>query len=73
MAKKMNNLRLEQMNWAQSEITNRKPTTEPAALYLMQIRSSKLRISPLKKRVPIFVDSETRADLPRPVKIRHGA
>ena len=71
MAKKMNNLRLEQMNWGQAEIMNRRPTAEPAALYLMQIRSSRLKIAPLKKRLPVFMDAEI-CDLPHEVKIRRG-
>lgn len=71
MAKKMNNLRLDQMNWGQAEIMNRRPPMEPAALYLMQIRSSRLRVPPLKKRLPVFMDVETR-DVPCPVKIRHA-
>jgi hypothetical protein len=44
---------------------------EPAALYLMQIRSSRLKIAPLKKRLPVFMDAET-CDLPHEVKIRQG-
>jgi hypothetical protein len=71
MAKKMNTLRLEQMNWGQAEITNRRPMMEPAALYLMQIRSSRLKIAPLKKRLPVFMDAET-CNLPHDVKIRQG-
>jgi hypothetical protein len=72
MAKKMNNLRLDQVNWGQAEIMNRRPTMEPAALYLMQIRSSRARVAPLKRRVPVFMDPETR-DVSHSVKIRHGA
>jgi hypothetical protein len=68
MAKKMNALRFDQMNWGHAEITNRRPTAEPAALFLMQIRSSRLRVAPLKKKLPVFMDVETR-DVPCPVKI----
>jgi hypothetical protein len=42
---------------------------EPAALFLMQIRSSRLRVAPLKKKLPVFMDAET-SDLLCPVKIR---
>ena len=69
MAKKMNALRLDQMNWGHAEITNRRTTVEPAALFLMQIRSSRLRVAPLKKKLPDFMDVET-SDVLCPVKIR---
>ena len=70
MAKKVNHLRLAQVNWGQAQVTNRRPAAESAALYLMQIRSARLKVSPLKKRLPILTDAVTRADLPQPVKIR---
>jgi len=72
MAKKVDAFKLSQVSWGQAEVTNRRPASDSAALYLMQIRSSRLRISPLKKRLPIFVDAETYADVPCPVKIRHA-
>ena len=70
MAKKINALKLAQANWGQAEITNRRPASDSAVLYLMQIRTSRLNISPLKKKLPILVDAETRAEVPCPVKIR---
>jgi hypothetical protein len=70
MAKKVNALQLAQVNWGRAEVTNRQPSAESAALYLMQIRSARLKISPLKKRLPILTDAATPADLPCPVKIR---
>ena len=39
----------------------------------MQLRLPKLKISPLKKKVPVIVDAETRAQIEHPVKIRHVA
>ena len=71
MAKKMNTLRLEHVDWGQAEFPNRRTTMEPAALYLMQVRSSRLKISPLKKRLLILMDAETRANVPCPVKITY--
>jgi hypothetical protein len=71
MAKKINDLKFAQENQGQAEITNRRPTSDSAALYLMQVRMPRLKISPQKKRLPIFVDAETREAVPFPVKIRH--
>jgi hypothetical protein len=71
MAKKMNTLRLEHVDWGQAEFPNRRSTMEPAALYLMQVRASRMKISPLKKRLSVLVDAETHADVPCPVKIKH--
>jgi hypothetical protein len=71
MAKKMNALELETRG--QAGITNRLPAKVSPALYLMQLRLPRLKISPLKKRVPVIVDAETRAQIEHPVKIRHVA
>jgi hypothetical protein len=70
MAKKVNALKLSQVSWAQAEITNRRPSVDSAALYLMQIRLPRLKISPPRKRLPVLVDPLVLADLPCPVKIR---
>jgi hypothetical protein len=71
MAKKANALTFAQEPHGQAAVTNRQPEAETAAFYLLQVRPSKLKISPLKKRVPVVVDDETRAAVPRPVKIIH--
>jgi hypothetical protein len=42
------------------------------ALYLMQLRLPRLRISPSKRKLPVFVDAETQAQIERPVKIIHA-
>lgn len=72
MAKKINALKLAQESWGRSEVTNRRPLSESAALYLMQVRSLQMKIPPVKKRLPIMVDAATRAAVPCAVKIRHG-
>ena len=47
------------------------PSAESPALYLMQAWMPRCRIAPPKKRLPVFMDAETLADVPCPVKIRH--
>jgi hypothetical protein len=73
MAKKVNALKLVLETRGQAEVTNRLPAKVSPALYLMQLRLPKLRIAPLKKKLPIAVDAETRAQIEHPVKIRHVA
>jgi hypothetical protein len=73
MAKKVNALKLVQETRGQAELTNHLPAKVSPALYLMQLRLPKLKISPLKKKLLIDVDAETRAQIEHPVKIRHIA
>jgi hypothetical protein len=73
MAKKMNALKLVSESRGAAEVTNRLPAKVSPALYLMQLRLPKLKISSLKKRVTVIVDAETRAQIEHPVKIRHVA
>jgi hypothetical protein len=73
MAKKVNPLKLMLETRGQVEVIHRLPTKVSPALYLMQLRLPKLKISPLKKKVPIDMDAETRAQIEHPVKIRHVA
>jgi len=73
MAKKMNTLKLALESRGQAEVTNRLPAKVSPALYLMQMRLPKLKISPLKRKLSIIVDPETRAQIEHPVKIRHLA
>jgi len=73
MAKKVNALRLVLESRGQAELTHRLPAKISPALYLMQLRLPKLKISPLKRKVPVIVDAETRAQIEHPVKIRHIA
>jgi hypothetical protein len=71
MAKKVNALKLAQEIRGPSEFTDRLPAPVSPALYLMQLRLPKMRISPTKKRLPVDMDAETRAQVEHPVKIRH--
>jgi hypothetical protein len=73
MAKKVNALKLAQESCGQAEVTNRQPTTELAALCMMQLRLPRLKIFPFKRKLLIMVDAETRAQIEHPVKIRHVA
>jgi hypothetical protein len=72
MAKKINALRLGQETWGGSEITNRRPTSDTAVLYLLDIRPTWLKVPPPRRRLTIFVEPGTLADLPQEVKIRHA-
>jgi hypothetical protein len=71
MAKKVNALKLAQQTRGRAEFTDRPPATVSPALYLMQLRLPKSKISPLKKRLPIDMDAETRAQIEHPVEIKH--
>jgi hypothetical protein len=71
MAKKVNTLKLSQASRAQAEIMDRRPSADTAALYLMQIRSPRLKISAPRKRLAVLMDPLALADVPCPVKIRH--
>jgi hypothetical protein len=71
MAKKVNDMRLAQESWGQGEVSNRRPSADSPALYLMQVWLPRFRISPPKKRLPIFVEADTLDDVPCPVKITH--
>ena len=71
MAKKVDELKLAQESWGQAEITNRHPASESAALYLMQVRLPRFRVTQPRKRLPVFVDAGTHIEDPCPVKIRH--
>ena len=73
MAKKVNALKLALETRGKAEVTNRLPEKVSPALYLMQLRLPKFKISPPKTKLPVAVDSETRAQIEHPVKIRHVA
>ena len=72
MAKKADALKLAQESEGQAEVTNRRPATELAALSLMPARLQRLKIIPVKRKLPIMVDTETQDQIERPVKIRHA-
>jgi hypothetical protein len=72
MARKMNPSNLALEISTQDGVTNRRPATEPSALYLMRLPLPKLKNPPLKRRLPVFIDAETRAQIEHPVKIIHA-
>jgi hypothetical protein len=72
MAKKTNVMKLEQQSWGQPDVVSRWHTALPSALYLMQLRLPKLRISPLKRKLQVTMDG-SNDDAPQLVKIRHVA
>jgi hypothetical protein len=73
MAKKTNVMKLEQQSWGQADVVSRWHAALPSALYLMQLRLPKLRISPAKRKLTVIMDAETGDAVLRPVKIRHLA
>jgi hypothetical protein len=72
MAKKANALKLSQTSRGQAEVTNHQPATEIAALSMMQMPLPRAKISPLRRKLPVFIDAETRAQIEHPVKIFHA-
>jgi hypothetical protein len=72
MAKKVNAMKLAEAARGQAEVTDRQPTRESAALCLMQVRLPMLKIFRSKRKLPVLMDDETRAQIEHPVKIRHA-
>jgi len=73
MARKMNSMKFAQETQGNAAITYRRPELQIAAYYLMQLRTQTLRISPPRRRLQVFADAETRAQIEHPVKIIHAA
>ena len=73
MAKKVNLMKLTQETRLPAEVMDRWPAAVSPALYLMQLRLPKLRISPVKKKLPIIMDPESRDATAQSVKIIHLA
>ena len=73
MAKKMNALQVMEAGRAEVEIQRFRHAPFSPALYMMQLQLPKRENSPPKRKLPIFVDAETRAQIEHPVKIRHIA
>jgi hypothetical protein len=71
MAKKANALKLALQSRGLAEVTNRLPVKVSPALYLMQLRLSKLKHFPLTRKLTIAVYAETGDQIGQPVKIRH--
>jgi hypothetical protein len=72
MARKMNPSKLALETSGQDAVSNRRSATEPSALYLMRLPLPKAKNQPLKRRLPVFIDAETRAQIEHPVKIIHA-
>jgi hypothetical protein len=70
MAKKVNLMKLVQAGRGQAGVTSRWPAPVSPALYLMQLRLPRLRISPTKRKLPVLMGIDAA---PQPVKIRHVA
>ena len=73
MAKKINATRLAQETRGQAAVMDRWPAAVSPALYLMQLRLPRLRISPLKRKLSVKMDAAEADAAPRPVKITHVA
>ena len=70
MAKKVNASKLALESHGQAEVTNRQAARE-SVFCLMQVRLPKLKIFSFKRKLPVVMDAETRAQIEHPVKIRH--
>ena len=73
MAKKINATRLAQETRGQAEVMDRWPAAVSPALYLMQLRLPRLRISPPKRKLPVLMAADAGDAKPQVVKIRHVA
>jgi hypothetical protein len=70
MAKKFNVLKISQEVQARAHVTDRCPPAHTAALCLMQVRPSRLKLSQ-KRRLPVAVDGTSEGQIPQDIKIRH--
>ncbi len=68
---KTNMLKLSQEICGRSEVASQKRSTQPAALYLMQLRSQVLRISMANRKLFIAVEDRSYGETPQLVKITH--
>jgi len=71
MARKMNALRVSQQTDGEAAVSNRLLMPPTAALYLAQLRSHTLKISPPRLRQQIAVQIEEPPQMPSVVKIIH--
>ena len=71
MARKMNNFRASQEACGLAAVSNRQPMPAATALYLAQLRSHALKISPPRLRQQIAVQTEEPPQAPSVVKIIH--
>ena len=73
MAKKINATRLAQETRGQAAVMDRWPAALSPALYLIQLRQPRLRISPSKKKLPVVMVTAVADTEPQVVKITHVA
>jgi hypothetical protein len=71
MAKKMNALQVMEASRAEVEIERLRHAPLSPALYMMQLQLPQPKTFPVKRKLPVEVDAETRAQIEYPVKIRH--
>jgi hypothetical protein len=70
MANKAMLMKLLQESRGYEQITNRRPTPRPIALYLMQLRAHAQAQGP-QRRLTITAEWPAHANAPVPVKIKH--
>jgi hypothetical protein len=73
MAKKVNAMQLALATQARGEMTDRWPEPVSPALYLMQLRLPRVRISPSTRKLTVIMDPESSDGVPQRVKIIHLA
>ena len=71
MAKKMNALQVMEAGRAEVEIEELRHAPLSPALYMMQLQLPQPKTSPLKRKLPVIMDADTRDAVPQPVKIIH--
>ena len=72
MAKKNHTMRLALTSREPAELNDRWPEQVSPALYMMQLRLPKLRISQQKRKLPVITEPDG-SNVPQFVKIRHIA
>lgn len=70
MARKLNAVKMSQETFGRAQITNRQPVAQSIALYFMQVRPSKLKVSH-NRRLAVTTDDLGDEEVPHAVKIIH--
>lgn len=75
MARKLMLMKLLQESRGYAQVTNRRPTPRPPAIYLMQLRDKASRAHATRRpqRVSITTDWQNGAEVALPVRINHRA
>ena len=71
MAKKLKLMSLFQELQGRARVTNRRPTSEPTGIYLMQLRAQTGFTTLPRRRMTISVELQPPQVQPHPVKINH--